>query len=105
TQRGLRPEQVLAAVHRGLAEGADRHGLSMGLIVCCLRHQTAEQSLAVAQLAIAHRDMVCALDLAGDEARHSDAEPHAPAFDLARRAGLYLTAHAGENAGATSVRQ
>lgn len=105
TRRGLRPEQVLEAVQRGLVEGADRHGVSMGLIVCCLRHQAAEQSLAVAQLAIAHRDMVCALDLAGDEARHSDAEPHAPAFDLARRAGLYLTAHAGENAGAASVRQ
>ena len=105
TRRGLRPEQVLEAVHRGVAAGAEKHGVSIGLIVCCLRHQTSEQSLAVAQLAIAHRPIVCALDLAGDEARHTDVEPHAPAFDHARRAGLSVTAHAGENAGASSVRQ
>ena len=105
TRRGLAAEHVLQAVHRGLAEGAEHHGISIGLIVCCLRHQTAEQSLAVAQLAIAHRDVVCALDLAGDEARHADAERHVPAFDLARRARMNVTAHAGENAGAASVHQ
>lgn len=105
TRRGLRPEQVLEAVQRGLAAGVEEHGVSIGLIVCCLRHERPEQSLAVAQLASAHRHIVCALDLAGDEARHSDAEPHVPAFDLAHSAGLYVTAHAGENAGAESVRQ
>jgi adenosine deaminase len=59
----------------------------------------------VARLAAANTGIVCALDLAGDEKGFPAAAPHAPAFRLARDAGLRLTAHAGENAGAGSVRE
>jgi adenosine deaminase len=45
---------------------------------------------------------VCALDLAGDEARFSGAA-HAEAFALARAEGLRRTVHAGEAAGAESI--
>jgi adenosine deaminase len=45
---------------------------------------------------------VAALDIAGDEAGFPLA-PHKPAFDYAHEHGLFVTAHAGEAAGAQSV--
>jgi len=105
TRRGLTPQQVVDAVHAGLARAGATFGVTTGLILCCLRHRPAEESLAVARLASENADKVCALDLAGDEGGHPDAAAHAAAFRLARDAGLHRTAHAGENAGAASVRQ
>jgi adenosine deaminase len=104
TRRGLSPGEVVDAVRRGLDEGGEEHGVPTGLILCALRHQPAEIGLAVAELAAARRGQVVALDLAGDEGGHPEAAPHAPAFARARAAGLHVTAHAGENAGAASVR-
>ena len=103
TRRGLSLQEVLDAVNAGFAEGMGEHpGVRVGTIVCCLRHEPPAVSLKVAELAVANRDGVVALDLAGDEARHPGA-PHAPAFHLARRAGLRRTVHAGEAAGGDSV--
>jgi adenosine deaminase len=104
TREGLSLQEVLDAVAAGLAEGSAAHGVEVGLILCCLRHQAPEESLAVAELAAANRGVVRALDLAGDEARYGGA-PHAPAFHLARESGLRRTVHAGEAAGAGSVRE
>src|SRR5215475_103345 len=78
-RRGLALQDVLNAVSEGLAQGERRFGVPTGLILCCLRHQPTETSVAVAKLAIKNRDKVCALDLAGDEARFSGAA-HAAAF-------------------------
>lgn len=104
TRRGLTMQRVLEAVHAGLQEGGRVHGVTTGLILCCLRHRPAQEGLEVARLATANTDLVCALDLAGDEGGHPAVAPHVPAFRLAREAGLRLTAHAGENAGAASMR-
>lgn len=105
TRAGLTLAQVLEAVSAGLREGRERTGIETGLIMCVLRHQPPELGRTVAALAAAHTDTVCALDLAGDEGRFPNALAHAPAFDIAREAGLRLTAHAGENAGAASIRE
>src|SRR6185503_6950371 len=88
-----------------LRAAGERHGVQTGLILCCLRHETPAQSLAVAELAVANRRRVCALDLAGDEGAFPAAPPHAGAFALARDAGLHRTVHAGENGGADCVRE
>lgn len=103
-QRGLSLQQALEAVHAGLSSGQKRLGVRFGLIVCCVRHQPAELSLQVARLAVNNMDKVCALDLAGDELRFGAAS-HQPAFALAEQAGLHRTVHAGEAAGAASVRE
>ena len=104
TRRGLTMQQALDEVHAGLASGRKKFGGRFGVIVCCLRHQPAEVSLQVARLAANNMDKVCALDLAGDELRFSAAS-HRPAFVLAEQAGLHRTVHAGEAAGAASVRE
>jgi adenosine deaminase len=101
-RRGLSLQDVLNAVHEGLVEGGKQFGVRTGLILCCLRHEPAALSLEIAKLAITNRDKVCALDLAGDEARFPGA-PHAQAFRLAWEANLPRTVHAGEASGPESV--
>jgi adenosine deaminase len=101
---GLTMQEVLDAVHEGLKQGEQQSGMKTGLIVCCLRHEPGERSLEIAKLAVGNRDNVCALDLAGDEARYIGA-PHAEAFALAKREGLRRTVHAGEAAGPESIRE
>jgi adenosine deaminase len=101
-RHGLSLQDVLNAVHEGLVEGGKQFGVHTGLILCCLRHEPPALSLEIAKLAIANRDKVCALDLAGDEARFPGA-PHAEAFRLAREANLPRTVHAGEASGPESV--
>jgi adenosine deaminase len=101
-RRGMDMQQVLDSVSAGLREGGRLFGVEVGLIVCCLRHEPPELSRKVAELAVANTDKVCALDIAGDEARYP-AAPHAEAFRMAREAGLRRTVHAGEAAGGESV--
>jgi adenosine deaminase len=103
-RKGLSLQQVLDVVHSGLAAAGKEYAIGTGLILCCLRHQPLALSLDVVKLALANRDKVCAVDLAGDEARYSGLT-HAPAFKLASNAGLHVTIHAGEAAGPTSVRE
>lgn len=108
TREGLAMDDVVEAVARGLHAGADEFGVTVGQILCCLRHEPPALSEAVARLAVRHweRDetLVVGLDLAGDEARYTGA-PHRKAFDLALDAGLPRTVHAGEAAGPDSVRE
>jgi adenosine deaminase len=103
-RNGLGMQEVLNAVHEGLKQGEQQTGMKTGLIVCCLRHEPADRSLEIAKLAVNNRDKVCALDLAGDEARYIGA-PHVEAFALAKREGLRRTIHAGEAAGPDSIRE
>src|SRR5919204_1554442 len=56
TRSGLSLQEVLNAVSEGLTEGLRRFGVPTGLIVCCLRHQPTELSVAVARLAVNNRD-------------------------------------------------
>ena len=105
TRRGLSPQQVVETVGKALRVAGTRHDVDTGLILCCLRHETPAQSRAVAELAVANRDRVCALDLAGDEGAYPSAAPHREAFALAAEAGLRRTVHAGENGGAACVKE
>lgn len=92
----------------GLAEGMDacaRAGrpIVAQQIVTSMWHLPADDR--VAQLAVDHRhDSVCGFDIAGAE----DGFPptlHASSFALLRRAGVPYTIHAGEAAGAASIRE
>ena len=105
TRRGMSPDEVVRTVSDALRAAGERRGVETGLILCCLRHESPSQSLAVAELAVRNRGRVCALDLAGDEGGFPSAAPHVEAFALARDAGLRRTVHAGENGGADCVRE
>ncbi len=79
-------------------------GIEVRLIVSMNRHEGASNAEAVLDAALAFRDRgVVALDLAGNEDGYP-AEPFRMVFRRAKREGLFVTIHAGEWAGADSVR-
>ena len=88
------------------ARAWQRDGLSCAVILCSLRHYSEAESIGTAQLATAlhSEDLPVAFDLAGDEAGYPLAT-HLPAFEIVRSAGTPFTVHAGEAAGAESVRE
>ena len=104
-RQGLPPEDVVRTVDDAVRSNVARTGIEARVILCTLRHFSAEDSLATARLASRFRGTsVVALDLAADEAGFPLAA-HLPAFALAREEGLARTAHAGEARGPESVRE
>ncbi|HEU5350444.1 MAG TPA: adenosine deaminase [Terracidiphilus sp.] len=102
-ERGLSPEEVVAAVERATERCIAATGIQARIILCTLRHFTPQQSLQTARLVHQFRgSRVVALDIAGEEAGHS-IQAHIPAFQFAVEHGLHRTAHAGEAHGAESV--
>ena len=101
-QQGMTPDEAVTAVAEGLVDGRAATGVATGLLLCCLRHQSPQDSLSVAETALRHTEEVVGLDLAGDEQRYP-ATPHREAFALAHTARLACTAHAGEAAGPASM--
>ncbi len=102
---GLDPLGVTAAVCEAWEESRGRLPLTARLLVILSRTYGAEACEAEVQAALAFRERgVVGVDLAGDEARHPAAEFEAQ-FRRMRAAGLHVSAHAGEFAGADSVRQ
>jgi adenosine deaminase len=102
---GLTLGEAVEAPLRGIERAEREHGTRGRIIICGLRTMPPAASLELAQLAVAYKDRgVVAFDLAGGE-RGNPASLHAAAFDYARRHDLAVTVHAGEGAGAESVRQ
>ncbi len=86
-----------------LAETAARLGIAAGFMPSADRTLDADDAIEQAKLAVAYRDRgVVSFGLANDEAGRPP-EPFAPAFRIARDAGLLSTPHAGELEGPRSV--
>lgn len=104
-QEGLSLSDAVEGSIRGFARAERDHGIVSRVIVCALRHLDPDTSLELARLAVAYRARgVVGFDLAGPEAAYPAAH-HARAFAYARDHGLACTCHAGEGAGADSVRE
>jgi adenosine deaminase len=102
---GLSLDEAVEAPRRALERAAATFGIRGGLIICALRHLPPSTSMELARLAVAHAGRgVIGFDLAGGDAA-IPATPHAPAFRYALDHGLACTCHAGEGAGADSVRE
>jgi adenosine deaminase len=96
---------VMDAVLRGISLGERDHGVRARVIVCALRSMPPALSRELAELAVGYQGRgVVGFDLAGGE-HGNPAVAHAAAFDLARRGGLAVTAHAGEAFGPKSIHQ
>jgi adenosine deaminase len=104
-REGLQPQDVVAAVVRGLERAETRYGIVGRVIVTALRDLDPKVSLSMAELAVAFKNRgVVGFDLAGSEVGHP-ASRHAGAFAYARAHDLACTCHAGEGDGAQSVRE
>jgi adenosine deaminase len=103
TEKGLSPEEVLEIVEAAASSASQATGVETRLILCTLRHFSAEQSMQTVKLVERFKgSLVTALDIAGDEAGFP-LDAHIPAFQYAAQNGIPYTAHAGESRGAESV--
>ncbi|HYM50616.1 MAG TPA: adenosine deaminase [Candidatus Limnocylindrales bacterium] len=103
--RGLALKDVIAATLRGWRAAKEAHALEGGILVTAMRDMPPQDNLVLAQVAGGFAGQgVIGFDLAGDEEGHPPIL-HEDAFRAARSLGLPITIHAGEGAGAESVRQ
>jgi adenosine deaminase len=94
----------LAAIATAAAEAAAEDGIAMRGIVTCIRHFGPERAREAARCAAETAgDFVTGFGIAGAETAFAPRD-FAYGFDMAREAGLRITAHAGEWAGPESVR-
>jgi adenosine deaminase len=103
TAQGLSAESVVETVAAATNRSVQTTGIQARLILCTLRHFTADDSARTVRLVEQFRaDGVAALDIAGDEAGFP-VQPHVGAFTYAHDHGIATTAHAGEGRGPESV--
>ena len=101
--KGLSPQQVVSAINRAVAEGIQKTGIEVGVILCTLRHYSAGQSMETVKLAEQFKGShIVGFDIAADEAGYP-IDNHIAAFQYARSKNIPCTAHAGEAKGAPSV--
>jgi adenosine deaminase len=101
-QQGLSLDEIVEAVLTGFRVGADRRGITVGLILSVIR-QAASRSVEIAELAIRHRDNgVLAFDMAGPEAGYPPTR-YLDAFQLIKHENFHSTLHAGEAFGLPSI--
>ncbi|MFD1744606.1 adenosine deaminase [Rhizobium helianthi] len=100
----LGADAYLDGICEGIHAAEEKHGIVTRIIVTGERHFGPESVINAARYAAKCRNpLVTGFNLAGEERMNRVAD-YAPAFDIARDAGLGLTIHAGEVCGAFSVR-
>lgn len=102
-QKGLTAYEVVEATEAALAHAVKKTGIEARLILCTLRHFSAEQSMETVQLVEQFKNTyVAGFDIAGDEAGYPVTN-HIEAYKFAREHNIHCTAHAGESCGPESV--
>ena len=101
---GIDTDEVFAGYCDGAQEARELHGIEVRLTPDIPRVYTLEDALTTARHAVKYRERgIVGIGLGGPEEGHPP-EPYAAAFALAREGGLASVPHAGEGAGAESVR-
>ncbi len=95
TERGVAFETVIRGIHRALADGQRELGVSSQLIMCFLRHLSAEAAMTTLEQALPFGDWIIAVGLDSSEVGHPP-QKFAEVFARARAEGLLTVAHAGE---------
>jgi adenosine deaminase len=102
---GLSDEAHLDGIARGIDDARRHSGIEGRILISCVRNFGVEPALRVARYAAErpHRYVV-GFSMAGDEENYPPGA-YAEAFEIAADAGLGCSVHAGEWAGAESVRE
>ena len=95
TERGIAFATVLNGIRRALADGERDFGITHRLILCFLRHLSADAAMATLDQALPYREAIAAVGLDSSERGHPPAKFKA-VFDRARAEGFLAVAHAGE---------
>eukprot|EP01111_Echinosteliopsis_oligospora_P018879 TRINITY_DN8891_c0_g1_i1.p1 TRINITY_DN8891_c0_g1~~TRINITY_DN8891_c0_g1_i1.p1 ORF type:complete len:545 (-),score=72.68 TRINITY_DN8891_c0_g1_i1:26-1660(-) len=84
------------AVVRGVQRAKDEYGISVGIIGILDRSMSYKHGSEVMDFVLANRQTFVGVDLANDEVLF-DGASLAPLFQIAKRNGIHVTAHAGES--------
>jgi adenine deaminase len=95
TDRGIPFATVITGIHQALADARAQLGISSRLILCFLRHLSAERALQTLEQALPFKEWIAAVGLDSAELGHPP-EKFTKVFDRARAAGFLCVAHAGE---------
>ncbi len=95
TDRGVAFETVFKGIERALKDGEKELGVTSKIILCFLRHLSAEAAMATLDQALDYRDRIVGVGLDSSELGHPP-EKFKAVFDKARAAGFKAVAHAGE---------
>lgn len=103
-RRGVGWDEIFSGYCDGAQEALERHGVEVRLTPDIPRGFSLDEAEETVRYAVAYRDRgVVGVGLGGLEADYPP-EPYERAFTLARSEGLGSVPHAGEVAGAASVR-
>ncbi len=102
---GLPPSEQQLGVAQGIDDAKRDTGIEARMLLVAVRNFGVQAAIDIAE---SHADdrhpYIVGFNLAGDEAGYPPAQ-FAPAYEIARASGLGCTCHAGEHAGAESVRE
>jgi aminodeoxyfutalosine deaminase len=102
--QGISFDTVFTGFTDGVQAAREQLGIEIGLTPDITRGVDLEIAKRTAEYAVRFKDRgIVALGLGGLEAQFPP-EPYAPAFEIARAGGLASVPHAGEVAGAASIR-
>ncbi|MCC6619816.1 MAG: adenosine deaminase, partial [Deltaproteobacteria bacterium] len=105
TRKGVPMTRIVEAVINGLNDARRDFGIVCNVIICGIRHIAPEQSVRLAELAVAYKSKgVVGFDLAGAEYDYP-AKKFSSAFALVRKNNVNSTCHAGEAYGPESIHQ
>jgi adenosine deaminase len=109
--KSLTNDEIIEGVLDGVADGAERYPIEVGLIGILPRtavpeanRQATADLIRYARGARRGAQLIVGFDLADSETA-APAESFVPLVDQARRAGLGITIHSGENTSAAAVRK
>ena len=103
TPRGVPLAAVLEGMGGALREAQARHGITHGLILCFLRHLSAEDAMRTLDEALALKADIVGVGLDSSEVGHPPSK-FTEVFARARAEGLKAVAHAGEEGPPAYVR-
>jgi adenine deaminase len=95
TERGVSFDTVISGLRQAQVEASERLGISSRLILCFLRHLSAESALQTLEEALPYRELICAVGLDSSESGNPP-EKFSTVFQRARQEGFLTVAHAGE---------
>lgn len=95
TKRGVKFETVICGIRSALELGRRQYGISSNLIMCFLRHLSAEEAMGTLEMALPFRDQILGVGLDSSELGHPPMK-FVEVFVRAREAGFRRVAHAGE---------
>lgn len=95
TTRGIAFETVIEGIQRALDDARAQHGISSELIMCFLRHLSAESAHATLQQSLPFKDQIRAVGLDSSEVGNPP-EKFQSVFEEALRHDYLTVAHAGE---------